>query len=188
MKSETERHMLPRSTALGMTAVAALTVVAAAVPAQADPVLFIGLQEAGVNGGAITMAAGPNDPYGTFIHATNFGRHWPARPDLGLRWPSRLVATAAEDRLSFRRNARRKLLRRHNARWQFRRHHAPGLCGRYSSLGVRSHSPCPTQPPMRSSMALKPRRSVTGSAPLTAASTRHLTVKSPIRHRTDRLR
>jgi hypothetical protein len=29
---------------------------------------------------------------------------WPARPDLGERWPSRLVATAAEDRLTFRRN------------------------------------------------------------------------------------
>jgi len=25
---------------------------------------------------------------------------WPARPDLGERWPSRLVATAKEDRLS----------------------------------------------------------------------------------------
>src|SRR5215471_13636519 len=30
------------------------------------------------------------------------GRCWPARPDLGERWPSRLVATAEEDRLSFR--------------------------------------------------------------------------------------
>jgi len=29
-------------------------------------------------------------------------RCWPSRPDLGERWPSRLVATAAEDRLSFR--------------------------------------------------------------------------------------
>src|SRR6516165_12234853 len=29
------------------------------------------------------------------------------RPDLGWRWPSRLVATAAEDRVSFRRNLRR---------------------------------------------------------------------------------
>jgi hypothetical protein len=25
---------------------------------------------------------------------------WPARPDLRKRWPSRLVATAAEDRLN----------------------------------------------------------------------------------------
>jgi hypothetical protein len=33
--------------------------VAAAAPAQADPQLFIGLQEAGVNGGAITT----NTPY-----------------------------------------------------------------------------------------------------------------------------
>jgi len=32
---------------------------------------------------------------------------WPARPDLGERWPSRLVATAEEDRVSFRRNLRR---------------------------------------------------------------------------------
>jgi len=30
--------------------------------------------------------------------------NWPGVPDLGERWPSRLVATAAEDRLSFRRN------------------------------------------------------------------------------------
>src|SRR5262249_10654546 len=29
-------------------------------------------------------------------------RCWPARPHLGERWPSRLVATAAEKRLSFR--------------------------------------------------------------------------------------
>jgi hypothetical protein len=27
-------------------------------------------------------------------------RCWPARPDLGERWPSRLVATAAENRLN----------------------------------------------------------------------------------------
>src|SRR5215510_3821488 len=30
-------------------------------------------------------------------------RCWLSRPDLGERWPSRLVATAAEERLSFRR-------------------------------------------------------------------------------------
>jgi hypothetical protein len=72
MKSETERHMLPRSTALGMTTAAALTVmVAAAVPAQGLPI-FIGLQEAGVNDGAITIFNGPqNSPYGTFIHTNN---------------------------------------------------------------------------------------------------------------------
>jgi hypothetical protein len=29
---------------------------------------------------------------------------WTSRPDLGERWPSRLVATAAEDRLSIKRN------------------------------------------------------------------------------------
>ena len=29
---------------------------------------------------------------------------WPARPHLGERWPSRLVATAFEDRLSIKRN------------------------------------------------------------------------------------
>ena len=31
-------------------------------------------------------------------------RCWTARPDLGERWPSRLVATAAENRLSIKRN------------------------------------------------------------------------------------
>ena len=31
-------------------------------------------------------------------------RCWPARPALGERWPFRLVATAEEDRLNFRRN------------------------------------------------------------------------------------
>jgi|SRR6516165_10127467 hypothetical protein len=31
-------------------------------------------------------------------------RCWPSGPHLGERWPSRLVATAEEDRLSFRRN------------------------------------------------------------------------------------
>jgi len=30
---------------------------------------------------------------------------WTSGPDLGERWPARLVATAAEDRLSFRRNS-----------------------------------------------------------------------------------
>ena len=32
--------------------------------------------------------------------------YWSARPDLGWRWSSRLVATTAENRLSFRRKAR----------------------------------------------------------------------------------
>jgi hypothetical protein len=51
---------------------AALTaMVAAAVPAQGLPT-FIGLQEDGVNGGAITIFTGPqNSPYGTFIHTNN---------------------------------------------------------------------------------------------------------------------
>jgi hypothetical protein len=31
-------------------------------------------------------------------------RRWSAKPDLRERWPSRLVATAAENRLSFERN------------------------------------------------------------------------------------
>jgi len=74
MKTETERHMLPRSTTLGMTAAAALTVMAAAaVPAQADPMLFIGLQQAGVNGGAITPVNGLVGAYGTFSHIDAFG-------------------------------------------------------------------------------------------------------------------
>lgn len=68
-------HMLPRSSlrspALGMAA--ALTVMAAAAaPAQADPQLSIGLQAAGVNGGAITMEApsSPDNAYGTFSQGT----------------------------------------------------------------------------------------------------------------------
>src|SRR5262245_53700364 len=62
MKTETERHMLPRSTNLGMTAAAALTVMAAAaVPAQADPMLFIGLQQDGVEavGGGSQRSCAP---------------------------------------------------------------------------------------------------------------------------------
>jgi hypothetical protein len=39
MKTETERHMLPRSTALGMTAAAALTVMVAAAVRPPSPVL-----------------------------------------------------------------------------------------------------------------------------------------------------
>jgi hypothetical protein len=35
---------------------------------------------------------------GTVI-ALDGGGCWPARPDLGERWPSRLVATAEEERL-----------------------------------------------------------------------------------------
>ena len=76
-------HTLPRSplrsTALGMTA--ALTVMmAAAVPALADPMFFIGLQEAGINGGAITMqpASSPPTIYGTFSHIDAFGLANPA--------------------------------------------------------------------------------------------------------------
>jgi len=79
MKIETQRHMLPRSTALSMTAAAALTVMAAAaMPAQADPVLSIGLQEAGVNGGAITPVNGLVGAYGTFSHIDAFGLANPA--------------------------------------------------------------------------------------------------------------
>ena len=63
-------HMLPRAplrfAALGA---AALTImVAATAPAQADPHLSIGLQEAGVNGGAITPYPGAA-AYGTFSSA-----------------------------------------------------------------------------------------------------------------------
>jgi hypothetical protein len=66
MKTETERHMLPRSTSLGMTVTAALILAAAAAPVQADPQNIIGLQEASVNGGAITIYTGPPGAYGTF--------------------------------------------------------------------------------------------------------------------------
>jgi hypothetical protein len=73
-------HMLPRSplrsAALGG---ATLTIImAAAVPAQADPVLSIGLQEAGVNGGAITIYTGPPTAYGTFFLSNNAGLANPA--------------------------------------------------------------------------------------------------------------
>ena len=37
-------------------------------------------------------------------------RCWSSRPDLGERWPSRLVATAAEDRLSIKAICSRRLL------------------------------------------------------------------------------
>src|SRR5262245_2661030 len=78
MKTETERHMLPRSTTLGMTAAAALTVMAAAaVPAQADPMLFIGLQQDGVNGGAITLLNSPIFRYGTFSQVSTSGENNP---------------------------------------------------------------------------------------------------------------
>jgi hypothetical protein len=72
MKTETERHMLPRFTALTMTAAAVLTaMVAAAAPAQAGLLNFIGLQQDGVNGGAITIYTGPPTAYGTFFQTNN---------------------------------------------------------------------------------------------------------------------
>src|SRR5262249_521738 len=76
MKTETERHMLPRSTTLGMTAAAALTVMAAAaVPAQADPMHFIGLQE--TDGGPITPYQSAS-LYGTVL-SNNSAFNNPAR-------------------------------------------------------------------------------------------------------------
>ena len=45
-------------------------------------------------------------------------RCWTSRPDLGERWPSRLVATAAEDRLSFRQIASKSGCRGANIRTQ----------------------------------------------------------------------
>jgi hypothetical protein len=39
----------------------------------ADPQLFIGLQQAGVNGGAITIYTGPPTAYGTFFQSNNSG-------------------------------------------------------------------------------------------------------------------
>jgi hypothetical protein len=79
MKTETERHMLPRFTALGMTAAAVLTVImAAAAPVQADPQFFLGLQAPGVNGGAIIMEPDAVTPYGTFSTSHNSGGANPA--------------------------------------------------------------------------------------------------------------
>jgi hypothetical protein len=81
MKTETERHMLPRSTALSMTAAAALTVMAAAaMPAQADPQVLLGEQAAAcsacpnpdVNNGAIVPYRGAT-AYGTFYSTSISG-------------------------------------------------------------------------------------------------------------------
>jgi hypothetical protein len=53
---------------------AARETLSSAAPAQADPMLFIGLQEAGFNGGAITMVPGaPATGYGTFFQSNNSG-------------------------------------------------------------------------------------------------------------------
>jgi hypothetical protein len=41
---------------------------------------------------------------GVARHDEAIAGSWPSRPDLGERWPSLLVATAAEDRLSIKRN------------------------------------------------------------------------------------
>jgi hypothetical protein len=78
-------HMLPRAplrfAALGA---AALTImVAATAPAQADAQLFVGLQEAGFNGGAITMT--DFSAYGTFGVSDNSGHCcYPGSGDLPI--------------------------------------------------------------------------------------------------------
>jgi hypothetical protein len=76
-------HMLSRTPLRFAALAAALTVMAAtAAPAQADTALIIGLQEAGVNGGAITMyptAAGLNAAYGTFSQVNPSGIGNPAQ-------------------------------------------------------------------------------------------------------------
>ena len=53
----------------------------------------------------------------------------PARPDLGERWPSRLVATAAEDRLNIKASHTRRLLAECSRRlpWRDARDNCPGL-------------------------------------------------------------
>src|SRR5262245_51229237 len=72
MKSEIERHMLPRSTALGMTVTAALTImVAATATAQAGLLNFFGVRQDGVNGGRITIYPGPPTPYVTSFQTNN---------------------------------------------------------------------------------------------------------------------
>jgi hypothetical protein len=75
-------HVLPRAPLrFAAFGAAALTImVAAAAPAQADPQLFLGLQAAGVNGGAITMEApvGGDNAYGTFSHIDISGLANPA--------------------------------------------------------------------------------------------------------------
>ena len=52
-------------------ALVAVSVVLTVATAQADPANFIGLQEAGVNGGAITIYTGPPTAYGTFFQTNN---------------------------------------------------------------------------------------------------------------------
>src|SRR5262245_48374608 len=82
MKSETQRHMLPRSTALGVAAAAVLAVMAAAAaPVQADPQFLLGLQAPGVNGGAITIEpTAPPPAYGTFRRNNAGGANPPNFP------------------------------------------------------------------------------------------------------------
>ena len=56
----------------------------------------VALIRAGNVASAVRIASIPERPH---------RRCWPAWPDLGERWPARLVATASEDRLSVRRNS-----------------------------------------------------------------------------------
>src|SRR2546423_48443 len=61
---------------LAVAVLVSTVALSSAAPAQADPSLSIGLQEAGANGGAISMyptASGPNTGYGTFSHSNNIG-------------------------------------------------------------------------------------------------------------------
>jgi hypothetical protein len=56
-----------------LAAAALVSAVALSSAAQADPQLFIGLQEAGFNGGTIVMYPGPPTAYGTFFLSNNSG-------------------------------------------------------------------------------------------------------------------
>jgi hypothetical protein len=56
---------------LAAAALVSTVALSSAAPAQADPMNWIGLQEAGFNGGAITIYTGPPSAYGTFYESNN---------------------------------------------------------------------------------------------------------------------
>jgi hypothetical protein len=56
---------------LAAAALVSAVALSSAAPAQAEPMNWIGLQEAGFNGGAITIYTGPPAGYGTFFQSNN---------------------------------------------------------------------------------------------------------------------
>src|SRR5262249_4573457 len=70
-------------------------------------------------------------------------RCWTARPDLGRRWPSRLVATAVEERLRFRRKSAYSSLSSCCLRFHIS---SLVLCGRPRSIVVKFASAIEVKP------------------------------------------